>query len=249
MTLRSILNPASFATLVLAAGATAPEASAQDYVMFEVERLSPLPGDPTDLGAQLLAHNEAYHSEAPYTASVFYMLTGEYSGQYQWAMGPITFSQIGDRPADPGHASDRSSKVSAHSEFHGTEYWVQVDDLTYTPPNVSSASRPISVVRRFEVADDDLFRKVQAQVMEVVASAGRPFPRTMYQRRFARADRWGWAAITSYESFSDLDQGSFDFQEAFREHFGDAAWATFQAESSEAILNRDDVIRQLVTGN
>lgn len=244
MNRRSVLLPTACVLGLAFTSATA----AQDYVMYEVERLSPLPGNPTDIGLAMVAHNAIYHAEAPHTAAVFYMVTGEFSGQYQWVMGPTTFGQIGARPGDAGHDGDWATKVAANAQLHDTEYWVRVDDLSYTPGNLSAEVRPISVVRRFEVGDVELFQKVQSQVMQVFSSTGSPNPRTMYQRRFARADGWGWAAITSYESYADLDRGGFNFEEAFKARFGEGAWATFQSDAAAAILNRDDVLRELVTG-
>jgi len=225
-----------------------PSVVAQDYTMYEVQRVRALPGTTVDIGVAMVEHNQKFHAEAPYSASVFYMVTGPYSGQYQWIMGPTTFTQMDARPADASHGSDWSTRVLAHAEVYETEYWRQIDDLSYTPDAMPEGTRPISLVRRFTVTDNALFIKVQRQIMEVFRAAGSPNPRIMYQRQFLSADPWGWAIVISYPNFAALDEPGFDFQAEFRALHGDAAWSTFNEEFDRAVAARDDVIRQLITG-
>ena len=222
---------------------------AQDYAMYEVTRVSPIVGTTADIGMAMYEHNQQFHAAAPYTGLVFYMATGQYSGQYQWVMGRTTFSDIGDRPQDASHNSDWANRVLANAEIHEHQFWVRVDELSYTPDGMAAGTRPISVVRRFEVTDPELFAQVQRQVMEVIASLGSPNPRTMYQRRFMAADNWGWAAVTSYESYAALDAGGdTTFEEGFRALHGDGDWDDFIEDFANAVTAREDVLRELITG-
>lgn len=240
---------ATYAVLFLAL-ATAPlSLVAQDYAMYEVQRVSALPGGTADIGLAMYEHNQRFHADAPHAAQVFYMATGRDSGQYQWVMGPTTFSEIGDRPLDAAHNTDWSNRVLANAEVHENEYYVRVDELSYAPEGMPAGTRPISVARRFQVTDAALFARVQEKVMAVTAAQGSPNPRTMYQRRFLSPDGWDWVAVTSYESYAGLDAATGStFQEAFGGLYGAGAWSTFQEEFDQAVTAREDVLRELITG-
>ena len=121
--------------------------------------------------------------------------------------------------------------------------------MSYTPESLGDGVRPVSLVRQFEVADNALFQKVQRQIMEAVAAAAVPRPRTMYRRRFRSTDRKGWAIVVTFQNWAELDEPSPPFEETFKAHHGDAAWSTFQEEAAEAIVSREDSYRVLVTGN
>lgn len=240
------MTKTALAAIALALQAMPPSVAAQDYTMYEVQRVSALPGSTVDIGAAMVEHDERFHAQAPYAASVFYLVTGPYSGQYQWIMGPTTFTQMDDRPADVAHGSDWANRVLAHAEVHETEYWRRIDDLSYTPDAMPDGARPVSLVRRFTVTDEALFIKVQRQIMEVFAAAGAPNPRTLYQRQFLSADPWGWAMVITYPNFAALDEPGFDFQAEFRALHGDGAWNTFNEEFGRAVAAREDTIRQLI---
>lgn len=222
-------------------------AAAQDYTQYEVQRLSNLPGSTVDIGMAMVEHNERFHATAPYSASVYYIATGEYAGQYQWIMGPTTFAQIDARPADLAHGTDWVNRVLTHAAMHENDYWIRVDELSYMPE--TDGPRPVSLVRRFDVADPDLFAKVQRQIMETFAAAGAPTPRVMYRRRGLSKDPWGWALVLTYPNWAAMDDASFNFGEEFRARNGDAAWQTFLDEFDRAVNARDDMIRQLIVRN
>jgi hypothetical protein len=242
------MKKTALAAVALVLLALPPSVRAQAYTMYEVQRVSALPGSTVDIGTAMVEHNQKFHAEAPYSASVYYLVTGQYSGQYQWIMGPTKFTQMDARPADASHGSDWANRVLAHAEVHETEYWRQIDDLSYAPENMPEGIRPVSLVRRFNVTDNALFIKLQGQIMEVFKAAGSPNPRTMYQRQFLSADPWGWAMVMTYPNLAALDEPGFDFEAQFRALHGDAGWDTFNKEFNQAVAGRDDAIRQLITG-
>ena len=158
-------------------------------------------------------------------------------------------AQLDDRPADPAHVSDWSDLVMSEAELQATEFWVRVDELSYTPESLAEGSRPLSRVRRFKVANDELFQKVQGQIVEAWAAAGLATPRLRYRRRGAHEDLENWVTVVTYRNWAEIDEPVPNFEEAFRARHGDGAWATFEQEADEAVISRQDAYRQLVTGN
>ena len=64
------------------------------------------------------------------------------------------------------------NRVLAHAEVHENDYWIRVDELSYMSDLDDPG--PVSVVRRFDVADAELFEKVQGQIMETSRPQMRP---------------------------------------------------------------------------
>ncbi len=61
----------------------------------------------------LAKHNQRFHAEGPYTALVYYVVTGPRSGQMLWLMGPGTFTSLDGRPSGDPHDSDWSGEHRA----------------------------------------------------------------------------------------------------------------------------------------
>ena len=54
----------------------------------------------------------------------------------------------------------------------------------------------------------------------------------MFQKQFQHTDGRDWATVTNYTSWSELDEEQpGNFQETFRELYGDDAWEYFSPEN------------------
>ena len=103
-------------------------------VVYETIYLNPKTETLKDLGEKMTTHNQKYHTTAPYTASVWRVVTGERSGEMLWIMGPFTFSDLDNRPSDGGHDEDWSEKVLPLTHgMHDGYYWKLRPDELYTP--------------------------------------------------------------------------------------------------------------------
>ena len=241
----SIMLPAY---AVLAFGVVMPaDAVAQDYMMYETQYVKVLPGHSGAMNEAMAAHNNAFHAEGPYAASVAFVVNGPRAGQLIWAMGPGTWTTMDNRPAGEPHDPDWADKVLAHGEADLTEYWTVNTDLSYTPETPPVAATNLFLVRFFEVADNALFLKVQGQIRDVQKTLKNPRLRTMVQRQFLGNDGRDWAMVVPYERWADLDQdGGAPFQAAFVETHGQAAWSTFLEEFNAAVVSRTDEWRQII---
>jgi hypothetical protein len=237
------------AVFVLAIALTPADVSAQDdpvYQMYETMYVSPAPGHADMLSESMTKHNQQFHAEGPYAAYVFFIVNGPRTGDLFWAMGPATFTDLDSRPSGDPHDSDWSNNVLKHSEdAYNAEYWVLNEELSYTPES-DGETRPVSRVRFFEVADDDLFVKVQSQIKATVEAMGGDAPRVMYRKRFLSRDKRDWAIVSSYKTWSALDEQGPDFVETFKSVHGEAAWDTFDAEFDDAVVSREDEWREFL---
>ena len=221
-------------------------AVAQDYVLYETQYLTPLPGHENELSLALERHNKRFHAEEPYAAFVRYVINGPRSGDYFWIMGPSTYSDYDHRPTGDPHDSDWSNAVMAHAQSGEVEYWIQSDELSYTPEGSEDEDRPLSRVRFFEVSDNALFQELQSQITEVRAAMDSPQPRLMYRKQFQHKDGRDWAAVVGYSGWSELDDEGGNFPETFREIHGEAAWDTFQEQIATTIIGREDEWQEVI---
>ena len=215
----------------------------QDYTQYETQYLKVLPGHGEQFESALAEHNQRFHAQGPYTAVVDYIVTGPRSGQLLWIMGPATFTSLDGRPTGDPHDSDWSNEVLAHAESHSNEYWRRNDNLSSPRPASDNTVRPVLRTRFFEVADNALFLKTQAQIEEVVATMGAT-GRSFYRRQFAHRDGRDWALVTSYENWAELDEAVGNFRAAFVDLHGLGAWSLYQEERAEAVVGVDDEWRQ-----
>ena len=227
-------------------------AMAQDYVLYESQYLTALPGHGQKLSTAIDKHNEKYHAEAPFEAHSRGVINGPRTGDVFWYMGPSTFSDYDKRPTGDAHDNDWANTVLAHASNGPGEYWVKNDELSYTPEGLGDEERPIFLLRFFEVSDNAAFVVLQKQIIEVIAALEQPQPRTMYQKQFQSRDGRDWVAVSTYASWSELDKEDSDglqrvfsnFPTKFKEMYGDDAWSAFGKKFDEVVLSREDEWQQ-----
>ena len=229
----------SLCTLLLAFVSTI--VSGQDYAMYEIHYLRIKPGNEQAVAEGITKHNKTYHAEDPYRNSVFSILTGPHTGDLMFAMGPLTFTQLDNRPASSEHNADWLSVQSLCERIEDVQYWTANDELSFTPENADDSPRLLSRVRFFEVEDNALFRKVQGQNIKTTAARGGNNPRTMFRKRFLSNDKVTWATVTTYKNWAELDKDNgADWQETFKSVNGEEAWDIWREEIGKAIISRRD---------
>ena len=109
---------------------------AQDYVMFETQYLELTNGGHTQLQAGVKKHNDKYHNGENGTAKAYlwYVNTGPYAGQYNWAVGPTKFSDK-DKQLSGGHIKDWDNNVGKYTRSHGHIFMMRDEEMTYNPEN------------------------------------------------------------------------------------------------------------------
>lgn len=120
-------------TLIVLLGAAFSLQAQTDYKQWESHYFKAKPGEREAFEKGLAEHHKKFHNEAPFKASIFNVVTGPHSGMYDMEMGPMTFTQMENRPSSAEH-DEHWAKVMEHGELVGeTVYWRADKDIDYKP--------------------------------------------------------------------------------------------------------------------
>ena len=92
--------------LVFGAMVTVQAQDDSKYQMWESIMMTPDNTKLKVLGENMRKHNQKYHKDGPYEATVYNIATGPNVGKMIWEMGPLTFSHLDARPSKGGHDED-----------------------------------------------------------------------------------------------------------------------------------------------
>ena len=87
-------------TLMLTTAVVTAQEEKETYGMAEITYMLPKIGMERAFVEAVKAHNEKFHKEGVFKASLDNILTGKETGWYVWIMGPCTFTDLDNRPND-----------------------------------------------------------------------------------------------------------------------------------------------------
>ncbi len=154
-------------TLCLMVWTTLSLQAQTDYRQWETHRFKVKMGQSEQFEKGLAAHNKKYHNTAPYKTGIFEINTGPNTGEYELAMGPMTFTQMEGRPAGKEHDEDWA-KVMEHVQSSGeTVYWRADKGISYAP----AGSETFNTIRwryvTLRTDQKDRYMKLLAQNIKV----------------------------------------------------------------------------------
>ena len=219
--------------------------SAQDYTMYETHTLTPKVGHEQALDEAIAKHNKLYHADGPYMNYMFSILTGPRTSDILFVMGSCTFSQMDGRPSSEEHNKDWAVVLShCDGGAKNVEYWALNDELSSAPPAPTDKPKPLARVRYFEVSDNSDFREMQDQFKKTREAMGSKTPHFFYQNQFQNREGRDWALVTWYDSWADLDAGSWDtWKKTFIKLYGEDGWEKMGKEYDIIVVSREDEMR------
>lgn len=218
----------------------------KDYQMWESIMLTPDNTKLKILADNMRKHNEKYHSEDPYKATVYNISSGPNSGKIIWEMGPMMFKHNDTRPSDGGHDDDWRDNVMPYiKKVHTIEYWSKDDKLSNTGSLTDNNSdHPIMFVRYFEINQDHSYtmKSVFKQVSETIKSLPGDNPWGLYYNAFLQGDLGRHvAAVSFYKNWAQFDEDR-KFKDAYEKLHGDNTWDSFLDTLDDTFTNRWDEV-------
>ena len=237
-----------FIGILFASTLYAQDAEKKDYVMFETIILTPDGDNPAAFMKAMKAHNQKYHGEDnAYNATVWNISSGPNVGKLVWMMGPLTFSDLDNRPGSDGHDEDWSNNVVPHIKKaeHG-EYWRR-DDKVSSLVNVDDPASMI-YLRFYDISKDATSEQVDAhfeQVGKVMKKMNEYW--ALYSNQFAQGYKIGRhvVGVTRMDGWKDLDD-EWKFKDTYVELYGETAWENFTDNGDRIFTNIYDEIWTVV---
>lgn len=206
-----------------------------NYAMWETIILTPDNTKLKVLGENMRKHNQKYHAEGPYSASVYNIVSGPYTGKLVWIMGPAQFPQLDARPSAGGHDEDWRDNVMPYiKKVEQGEYWRADDKLS----NVSMLTPnpgdyPILFTRYWEINIQHQ-HQVNARfklISETVKAMAGENPWGLYYNLF-RQGKLGRhiASVSFYKNWTDFDRDP-KFKDTFLKSHSQDEWDAFIADS------------------
>lgn len=239
---------ASLATMSAVAAALPALVSAQDYTQYEVQYMTVRSDQIQDFDEALAAHNQEYHSGGgPYHANVWYVANGPRTGQYVWVMGPVTFGEIGGRPAGE-HDDDWAGNVMPHARADmDVSYWRVSEGLSHT---TDEELHPILRVRGYRIAPGQMFRfrEQRRMLKEMYEAKGYAINESVLFPRFRPEEGPDVVVVRTFDDWSDFDGGGgmASFRADFIEVHGQGAWQRWWDANGEIIEDSWDQVQVLM---
>lgn len=222
---------------------------AKEYVVFENAMLTVKPDKIKLFEAGMAAHNKKYHSDNVYGARVYGIVNGSNAGKYIWAMGPLPWSAMDNRPTKGGHDEDWRDNVVPYMESGAdVTYWKFKADLSNFPKDFKVNKMKVDVydITRFQGKEA---MKILEKVKKVMVTK---FPEEafgVYVNEFASTKEGRDLAYVSFFEKSAWLGEDAQFAKKYDEVFGKGSfekiikeWGKVTSGSqSELWVHRDDL--------
>lgn len=193
------------------------------------------------LAENMRQHNQKFHKEGSFNATVYTIASGPHTGKIIWMMGPLKFADLDKRPAAGGHDEDWRDNVMPYvKKSESGEYWRADDELSNTSMLSGSASEyPILYTRYWEINLEhghnlDAHLK---KISEAVKAMEGVNPWGVYDNLFRQGTKIGrhLATVSFLKNWAELDEDP-RFKETFTKLNGEDSWDAF-VRNSEQILD------------
>ena len=189
-----------------------------DYVMFQVLRMSPQPGHAQQLTEGLKNHNAKYHGEEGSEAvNVWNIMSGPRTGSMLWVKGPRTWTDF-DTPLEAdGHMADWWDNIDPHAEMHEWEYWGLWQGMSYMPEGMQPK---VIVVRTFDIKaqKNNNTRHIWEAMLKVYKDNNMDMGVQIYRNWVNAGDERDIAIMWFHDSWASMDRDR-DFWDKYEDMF------------------------------
>jgi hypothetical protein len=198
------------------------------YAMWELIMLTPDNTKLKTLSENMRKHNQTYHGDGPYKATVFSIATGPNTGKLIWQMGPTTYSHLDGRPSADGHDEDWRDNVMQYvKKINTAEYWkahASIGNTAMLDPG--AMTHPILYIRYYEIEPGQGFsiNTFFTRMMETVKALEGENPWGLYTNEFRQGDLGRhFADVSFFKNWAEFDK-DVNWVETFKKTHGENSW-------------------------
>ncbi len=224
--------------------------NAQDdskYEMWESIMMTPDYAKLKVLGENMRKHNQKYHKDGAYKATVYNIATGPNVGKIIWEMGPLTYSHLDKRPSAGVHDDDWRDNVMPYiKKMHTAEYWKEDAKLSNTSMlDGDNSKHPLLYIRYWEANPDqdhqiDILLK---QISETIKALEGDNPWGVYDNQMRQGLNIGrhLSTVSFMKNWAEMDDEG-TFKPTFIKVHGESAWNPFLKSMGDAFSNSWDEV-------
>lgn len=211
-------------TIMLATSVVTAQEENESYGMAEITYMLPKIGMERAFKEAIKEHNEKYHKEGVFKASLDLIVTGKEAGWYVWIMGPCTFTDLDSRPNDDAHTNDWDENVSPNVAKYGrSEFWRYNKKLSYRGDTSDSPKYEnvwfVDIKRGQDYKFKEFIEKVNAAY---VKKGNGNF--SIYENQFTEGNGRDVAIVWTFDTWAEMDVDDGGIKKYFEEIYGEDSW-------------------------
>ena len=207
-------------------------AQSNDYRMVELQYIKVKPGMAQKFEAAVKGHNDKYHEEGKYGASLYTIVTGNEAGWYVWTMGPCTFTDLDGRPGEGAHQDDWNKTIDVLIADYGrTEYWRWNEKMSHRVENDAKMIQ----IWWVDVTRGEYYRF--KNFMEKIKAVNEKHNRSIsvYDNEFNQNDGRDVAMVWPIENWAAMDKDDWKVKDAYEAEYGEDSWQLAFEEGKDAL--------------
>lgn len=212
--------------------------------MFEVTTMTVKRGMEDKFEAAVKQHNEKFHKDGMYHATLAYNINGPMGGTYSWIMGPLNWAALDNRPGKGAHDEDWKNVDQYVEKYNAPTLWSMSSKLSHWKEDKPLNKRIIWAY--------DIKSGKNARWAELVEKVKKVYEAKLPNESFRVA--WNSMApgnggtnaviIWGFENWAVLDRDR-DFGDLFEEVHGNGSWHTYLNDFNDTVEERIDWMREM----
>lgn len=229
-------------TLASAQTATTPP----PVQVVETMYLIPKRGMEDKFEAAVKAHNQKFHPEGPYVASLRQVEYGKMSGWYVWVFGPTTYANIDSRPdKENGHQADWDATVDPLVEKYGvSELWNYNADLSFGFDILRKSNYAEIWKVDLKPGEYYRFKAICEKVKKASESIG-TMAFVVFDNQIHMTNGADIGIVWSFNNFKEWSE-DIGMMEAYEKIYGKGTWTNMLNEWRDVIVDYDVEIRKFL---
>jgi len=217
----------------------------EEYKMWELMYIKPKYDKLKEFGEAMAHHNKTYHNDGPYKVDMWMAMTGPHTGEWVWAMGPCTFTDLDNRPESKEHLEDWRDNVMPYiEEISEGEYWKLDEKVSYMPEG-SFTGKEVWAMYDIKPFEGYRFTALLEKVVEVYKEKSYPNYFTVFRSEFNGGSGRDVAIGFGFKNWAFFDEEDKFWKDYEDVHGEGSKWKFFE-EYREIVVSTFDEVSELV---
>ena len=215
------------------------------YIMYKTMYIKPEFSKIKEFYEALATHNKKFHAEGPNAVAIQKVANGSRAGQLVWVMGPLTFTDLDNRPSDEAHLDDWNAVMPFIDEVTEVEYWRMDPDLSYTPEGWNYT--PKIHIRSWQLkhGKSEEFLGIMKKIVEVFRAKEYDNSWHVYWNYFQTGNGRDIAGVFGFDKWAFYDEDPVFFKD-FEDIHGEGSWEETYEIMTQVTVEMTEELREVI---